>query len=288
MAKKKNITIKQGLDGWIMTYGDMMSLLLTFFVLIVSFSSMQQTKFEQAARSLKDAFGVLAQPESIIEFNDPLVPNHAPRESDLEFLYEVRSVEKMILDQDLSEQVEVKMLENGVVFEMPAPLLFPSGAAEVKAAASPLLERLARMFRKFPGEIRVEGHTDNVPIRSQKFPSNWELSATRAIAVARIFQSLDIPPERLSATGYGEFRPVADNGTAEGRTTNRRVEIMLTWRSEAPPRQDSLPLEPVSAAETPPEEPSGGVGETAAEDAPPSIVAPVTGRLGAAVDIERK
>ncbi len=78
VAKKSNITINTGLPGWVMTYGDMMSLLLTFFVLIVSFSSMQETKFEQAANSLKDAFGVLATPESVIEFNDPLIPNHNP------------------------------------------------------------------------------------------------------------------------------------------------------------------------------------------------------------------
>lgn len=279
MAKKKNITIKQGLDGWVMTYGDMMSLLLTFFVLIVSFSSMQETKFEQAAKSLKDAFGVLAQPESVIQFNDPLVPNHTPTETDLEFLYEVRSVEKALLDQELSEQVEVQMIEDGVLFQLPAPLLFSSGDSRLKTEADPLLERLARMFRKFPGEIRVEGHTDNIPIHSARFPSNWELSASRAVAVARNFHSLDIPPERLSATGYGEYRPLEDNGTAAGRAANRRVEVMLTWRSEAPPRQDSLPLEPDSQA--------AKAAEPADEDAPPAIVAPVTGRLGAAVDPER-
>ncbi|MCP4572095.1 MAG: OmpA family protein [bacterium] len=287
MAKKKNITIKQGLDGWVMTYGDMMSLLLTFFVLIVSFSSMQETKFEQAARSLKDAFGVLAQPESIIKFNEPIVPNHAPEAADLEFLYEVRSVEKAILDQELSEQVEVHLLDDGVLFELPVPLLFPSGAADLKVEANPLLERLARMFRKFPGQVEVQGHTDNVPIHSTRFPSNWELSAARAVAVARNFHGLGLPPERLSATGYGEFRPVADNGTAEGRAENRRVEIKLTWRSEAPPRQESLPLEPVPAAEPAVDPAADTAPEPAIEDTQPAIVSPVTGHLGAAVDIDR-
>ncbi len=102
--KKKNIIIKQGLDDWVMTYGDMMSLLLTFFVLIVSFSSMQETKFEQAVNSLHEAFGVMVNAESVIEFDAPLIPNHDPTDEEAEAIYEVRSVEKFIMEEGLDDR----------------------------------------------------------------------------------------------------------------------------------------------------------------------------------------
>lgn len=225
MARKQNIIVKKGLDEWVMTYGDMMSLLLTFFVLIVSFSSMQQVKFQQAAASLKVAFNVLDSPESVIELNQPIVPPEERPTTDLEFLYEVRSIEKEVLDEGRQDDVQVEITDEGVLFRMTAPFLFASGRAELLPEAAPLLDRLGRMFRKFPASVRIEGHTDNVPIKSAQFPSNWELSAARAVAVARYFQGTGVPPERLSATGFGEFQPVADNATPEGRAANRRVEL---------------------------------------------------------------
>ncbi len=273
MARTRNVIVKKGLDDWVMTYGDMMSLLLTFFVLIVSFSSMQETKFEQAAKSLKDAFGVLAKPEAVIELNTPLVPNHEPRETDLEFLYEVRSVEKMVLDQKHEQDVQVEIRDDGVLFRMTAPFLFGSGQAELLPEAAPLLDRMGRMFRKFPADVRIEGHTDDVPINSPRFPSNWELSAARAVAVARYFQGVGLPPERLAATGFGEHHPVADNGTAEGRAANRRVEILLKWRARQMPRQDALPL-------AGPAEAAAGETDPTAPPTAPTIIDPVTGRLG--------
>jgi len=257
VARRNTITVNEGRQAWIMTYGDMMSLLLTFFVLLVSFSSLQDRKFHQATRSLQDAFGAQGDREAAAGTDDPLVSYLRSVTKDPEFLQEVRSMEQAILDQDLAGEVEVRLLDEGVLIELPAPLLFPSGGAKIKSKAEPILEQLARMFRKFPGDIQVEGHTDNVPINSRRFPSNWELSAARAVAVARNFHGLDIPPTRLSATGYGEFRPVADNETAAGRAANRRVEITLALRSDAPPRQDSLPLEPVSAV-SPVAGPAGG------------------------------
>ncbi len=273
MARKKNIVVKKGLDEWVMTYGDMMSLLLTFFVLIVSFSSMQEAKFQQAAQSLKDAFGVMAMPESVIELNTPLVPDRPSDGGDLEFLYEVRNIEKAVLDAEQEQDVQVEIRDDGVLFRMTAPFLFASGAAELLPEALPLLDRLGRMFRKFPAEVRIEGHTDNVPMNSARFPTNWELSATRAVAVARYFQGLGLPAERLAATGYGEHRPVADNANPEGRAANRRVEILLKWRGRETPRRGDLPLAG----------PEPALREDAAAEAAatvPTIIDPVTSKLG--------
>ena len=119
----------------------------------------------------------------------------------------------------------------------------------------------------------MEGHTDNVPMNSARFPSNWELSASRAVAVARYFQGLGLPAERLAATGYGEHRPVADNADPAGRAANRRVEILLKWRGRETPRRGDLPL---AGPEPAPREPA------AAEAAPtvPTIIDPVTSKLG--------
>jgi len=194
--KKKNITIKMGLDGWVMTYGDMMSLLLTFFVLIVSFSSMQQTKFEQAAASLADAFGVLNNPESVIELNKPIVPNHQPTDEEAEALYEVRSVEKYLVENGMDQDVSVEVTPEGVLFRVDAMFAFEPASADLKPKSEKLLGRLGRFFRKFPYDVRVAGHTDSVPISSRRYPTNWELSATRAVTVARYFQGVGIQPQK--------------------------------------------------------------------------------------------
>ena len=277
-AKKKNIIIKQGLDDWVMTYGDLMSLLLTFFVLIVSFSSMQETKFQQAANSLRDAFGVLATPESVISFNDPLVPNHDPSDEDSDVLYEVRHVEKMILDAELDKQVAVEVRDDGVLFRLNAPFLFKSGGAELAEEPRGVLEEMSKFFTKFPYKIEIEGHTDDIPIGSDRFPSNWELSAARAVTVARYFQSVGMPPARIAATGFGEFRPIADNATAEGREKNRRVEIFLHLNQEDLAKQPDLPFNesPIQLQKIEPE-----FKQKTQEKVPVRpIINPVTGKLG--------
>jgi chemotaxis protein MotB len=274
VAKKcKNITIKQGLDGWVMTYGDMMSLLLTFFVLIVSFSSMQETKFKQAAASLADAFGVMTSAESVIEFNTPIVPNHSPQK-DAEVLYEVRTIEKLLLEEGLQDQVEVNVTEEGVLFRINAPFMFTSGGADLKNEPKTVLDKLASFFNKFPYQVRVQGHTDTIPINSAKYPSNWELSAARAVSVARYFQEKGMPPEKIEATGFGEHRPVGDNATAEGRSKNRRVEIFLKLDKKDLSKNEQLPFKKMDNFA-----PQGQ--ESANENVPVRpIINPVTGKLG--------
>jgi chemotaxis protein MotB len=244
VAKKaKNITIKMGLDGWVMTYGDMMSLLLTFFVLIVSFSSMQQTKFEQAVNSLHDAFGVMAEAESVIEFEQPLVPNHDPTDEEAEVIYEVREVEKFIVEHGIDDKVEVEMKDGRVMFRLDAPFLFESGLAKLKPVSLGVLNKMQGFFKKFPYEVTVEGHTDSHPMHSPVFDSNWELSAGRSVSVARYFQGMGMPPDRIAATGFGEYRPLADNATVKGRQKNRRVEIYLLLEKGNLTKSEKLPFQ---------------------------------------------
>ena len=113
------------------------------------------------------------------------------------------------------------------------PVMFDSGSAQIRPEFTPILEKIAEELMKIPNDIRIEGHTDNRPIHTPMFPSNWELSAARATSVLRFLVKKGIDPSRLSAVGYGEFRPVASNDTPEGRAKNRRVEILILKRKTA-------------------------------------------------------
>jgi chemotaxis protein MotB len=227
MAKQKRpIIVKQGLAGWVMTYGDMMSLLLTFFVLIVSFSSMQDAKFKEVALSLRKAFGIMIQPQSVVRVADPVIPRF-DNEERRDIVLEVDEVRQELTALGLSSEVELDFVPDGIMFRLEAPVLFAPGSSELAAGSHAPLDVVAGFLQKFSGEIRVEGHADTTAIRTARFPSNWELSASRAGAVARYFQGSGLAPERLAATGFAEYRPLADNATAEGRARNRRVEVFL-------------------------------------------------------------
>ncbi len=232
-----------GVASWMVTYGDLMSLLLTFFVLLVSFSTIQEAKFYEAIQSLQGAFGVLKNPPTALEFNELLVPNLSKQERS-EILHEFGKLEQSLLDEGLDTEVDIRMTGEGIAFQIDDSLLFGSGRADLRPKSHPVLDRLAAFLAKFHQDVEITGHTDALPMSSVRFPSNWELSAARAIAVARHIQARGIDPRRIRATGFGEFRPVADNDSAEGRARNRRVELFLKLSE---PRRDwieTLPLEP--------------------------------------------
>ena len=240
--RRKDLIIRRKVDGWVMTYADMMSLLLTFFVLIVSFSSLQQSKFKQAAQSLQEAFGILQHQESVIEFDNPVYPDRINDSEKADVFYEMQELEQVILESGLDREVEIQLQDNGVMFRIQAPFLFGSGLAVLRDEPRNVLEELSVLFKKFPYLIRIEGHTDSIPINSARYPSNWELSSARAVTVARYFQGLGLPPERIAATGYGEYHPIGDNSKAQGREKNRRVEIFLQLDKSDLPRADELPF----------------------------------------------
>ncbi|MFS8572384.1 MAG: OmpA family protein [Clostridia bacterium] len=129
---------------------------------------------------------------------------------------------------DLYDVVAIESTERGIVIHFTDRVLFDTGRAEIKPEAREVLQAVAVELAKLPHHIRVEGHTDNVPIHNERFPSNWELSTARAVTVLRfLIQVGGLDPGRLSAVGYGEYRPIASNDTPEGRARNRRVDIVL-------------------------------------------------------------
>jgi chemotaxis protein MotB len=141
-------------------------------------------------------------------------------------------------DVHIQDKVTVRQTDQGVLITIADSLVFESGQAEIRKEALPFLEGLAEVLAVNTSmkEIRVQGHTDNVPIRSALFPSNWELSAVRAVMVARVLTELyRIPPEQLSAVGHGEFHPLTDNLTPDNRAKNRRVEILVVMNDSDHP-----------------------------------------------------
>ncbi len=240
--------------AWLATFGDLMSLLLTFFVLLLSFAEMDIVKFKDAMGSMQDAFGVSqvgtapgnVAPSSVVDlghekkdllFEDPVSMNFrasAPKAinkiSSKQSVNDdiLKRVKKSISDNGLESSVNVKNTGRGVVIQVRGQLFFNSGSDILKEEAHPLLDDIIGIIEDFPYNMSVEGHTDNQPINTRRFRSNWELSTARAIsALQYIIETGRINPNRLGASGYSDIRPIAENGTSAGRAKNRRVEFII-------------------------------------------------------------
>ena len=198
-----------GAPDWTVTYGDLMSLLLTFFILIASFSSIQESGFKKASGSLNiKAIGGNKKSDD--------------SEVDLENLV------KYIDQDDFKNMVSIKIGEGEVLIRMDAPILFELGRAQLKQSVFKLLEKIGKLVRNWPNKTRIEGHTDDLPINTIEYPSNWELSAARSLSVIHFFEKVSfVDPKKIYYAGYGENKPLVPNTTAENRKKNRRVEIYL-------------------------------------------------------------
>ncbi|MDZ7373512.1 MAG: OmpA family protein [candidate division KSB1 bacterium] len=216
---------KGGAPEWVVTYGDMMSLLLTFFVLLQSFSSIQLSEFQKAMGSLKGALGVLkGQPSASPLYKMPSPDIYPLSEGGRES--EMRELQEYLQAQGIEEEVTVRITEKGIAVTIESPILFDLGRADLKPQFLPLLDRIAVMATR-AREIVIEGHADDLPINTPQFPSNWELSVARALSVLHYFETRGIAPGKMVAIGYGEYRPRVPNDSEENRKKNRRVEIFL-------------------------------------------------------------
>lgn len=226
---------KRGAPAWMTTYGDMVTLLLTFFVLLYSFSSLDVQKFKEVIAAFRGTLGVLDGGRTITDV--PAV-NNAPLDVDaaldrtskeiqqIEELY--KQLQGLIGRGELPGSVELIREERGLVIRFADRTFFDLGKAELRPDARRILKRVGSFLRGLPNHVRVEGHTDSLPINTEKFPSNWELSTARATNVIRfLIEEEGLDPARLSAAGYGEYRPVASNATPEGRARNRRVDLVI-------------------------------------------------------------
>jgi chemotaxis protein MotB len=224
---------EEGAPAWVVTFGDLMSLLLCFFVLLLSFSEMDRNKYRIVSGSMKNAFGI--QRKKPI-FESPRGQKMIAKEFDQSIvLVKVQDVINPIQQeledefQEFKTSVEIEVDENEVTIRMMGEATFDTGQAKLRKEFVPLLLKIGEVLAKTKGEIIIAGHTDNVPLIGGQFRSNLGLSMARAGTVAEyLLKSTSIDPKKLSTMGFGEYRPLASNDTAEGRRKNRRVEIIVS------------------------------------------------------------
>lgn len=230
MAKKdKKSDAPQGAPMWMVTYGDMMSLLLTFFVLILSFSSIQEAGFKQAIGSLKGALGILGDHDYIIHLGKIMIPESTYAVLTRHTMQTTGEISKKLNFVSEYENVEVYEDDNGVNVVIPAKVLFGAGDDRINPAAEPLLKKVgAFLYELKHNKIYIEGHTDSSPINTLRFPSNWHLSTARAISIGTfLHERCAVHNDRLTVAGRAEFDPIAPNDSEENREKNRRVAILI-------------------------------------------------------------
>jgi chemotaxis protein MotB len=228
--RRKNKEETGGSGDWALSYGDMMTLLLTFFVLIVSFSTTELIKFRQAMGSLRGSMGVMMEEEgsSVVKQDKSTPMSVIDRDV---MLMTLQEIEEQVFQMNAQDVVSIEISEESVNFRLDDELLFDLGSATLKPGVQQILGNIAKIIKRFSCNVRVEGHTDNLPIRTPQFPSNWELSSARAISVVRYFvEEQGINPTRMVAVGCGEHHPLVLNTTELNRKKNRRVEISLNWK----------------------------------------------------------
>lgn len=243
MSKRKqgHAEAPENHERWLISYADFITLLMVFFVVMYSMSSADSEKFRQVSASLQKAFNVdVMQGASNVGILDSSAAAAVPMDdliADAEVPQVTRlqnSIQAALNASPQSPDVSVGVDREGVVIRLSGSYLFDSGRAELKPNSLGVLDAIADEIRPVANDIRVDGHTDSTPIDSPRYPTNWELSAARALAVTRYFtETSGVRAGRLVAAGFGEFRPIVPNDTREHRSENRRVEIHLLSSSLA-------------------------------------------------------
>jgi chemotaxis protein MotB len=306
MARKHEHEDHVNHEAWAIPYGDLVTLLLAFFVVMYAVSSVNEGKYRVLSDSLNAAFRGTPRTMEPVPIGDKAAkaktddiaginPGQAIRFKDQEearkkaaanealqvqlrdMTDDLQNAMQLLIDQDM---IRVQRAPSWVEVQIKTDILFPSGSAEIQPAAVDVLERLATILVQRPYPIRVEGHTDNRPIRTAQFPSNWELSAARAARIVRLFEQHGIPSNRMVVAGMGENRPVADNDTEAGRNHNRRVALVILGAppDATDPRPGGMSPGPDHAlAIEPADKTEAGVPAIAAPAAAPGNSAEVTG-----------
>jgi len=237
--RKNDLLEEEEGGGWILTYSDLMTLLLVFFILLFSISSLNEKKFEQVLQSIKVSLKSDLTPAAMMEVLEiPEKPDKSIRIDEYTGLKSrkesiKKDIKSYISQHNLQKSLNVSVLDDKIIVQIRGRTLFGSGEAELKDSAEPVLRELIAVFEAYDEyKINIKGHTDNMPISTMKYPSNWELSAIRATNVLRYLIDRGINPVRLTATGYGSLMPLRPNTTPENRAANRRVEFVLEKRGK--------------------------------------------------------
>ncbi len=215
-------------ERWLLTYADLITLLLAFFIVLYSISRIDAKKFDNVTEALQ---GVLGGGSGIIPGREAIVRSDWSKGGPLKIgnlrLMQSR-VQQAVVAAGMQDDITPIIDERGLVVHVTESALFDEGSAELNARARPALSVVAKSLKGLANSLRIEGHTDSRPINTARFPSNWELSTARAATVVRLFvEEQGWEPDQISAMGYGEFRPIVTNDTPENMAKNRRVDIVV-------------------------------------------------------------
>lgn len=237
-----------GSASWMLTYSDMVTLLLTFFILLFAMSAIDAERFRMTILSIQNALfdytGVMDSPREADAPDSDIVVDVEGGINNVEMALDLGQamldrmqeaetlflqVESFLIRLGMEGVVEVRIEERGVVMELPNQIFFEQGSAELRPQAQEFLEALAQFLKEIEQRVIIEGHTCNLPINTVAYPSNWELSVIRSVRVTRyLVETQGLKPVRFIATGYGEYQPLETNDTPEGRAKNRRVTIVFS------------------------------------------------------------
>ena len=297
MPRRRRATMQDNHERWLVSYADFITLLFAFFVVMYSISQVNESKYRVLSETLVEAF----RPARSLDPIQVGQPSRSPSASAIDIRGDWRgdteqpelgqagglaaedlgNLEQLAqrIETDFAELIEDELLtvranEYWLQVELRDSILFDSGSTELSGRARTIFSDLAGLLQEYGNQIQVEGHTDNVPISSRRYPSNWELSAARASAIVKLLVADGLSPDRLSAVGYGEHQPLGANETEDGRASNRRVALMIARQNLERPSQ---PLQteqfesraPESALDNTQEEPEtvGTQNETAENEA---------------------
>lgn len=221
-------------ERWLLTYSDLITLLMIFFVIMYAMSNVDAAKYKQMSESLKVAMGggktIIGNEDAIsVSEDSDKVTEDIEAKGERAKLEQVKSQVDRYLEQNgMKDSVTTKIDERGLVVSLNDTVFFDIGTAEIKPESQKRIIEIGKILNQIDNYIRIEGHTDNIPIRNSQYSSNWQLSSVRAAnATEFLIANCGIVPERFSSVGYGEYRPILDNSTEEGRARNRRVDIII-------------------------------------------------------------
>ena len=233
MAKKCECA--EGAPAWMTTFSDLMSLLLCFFVLIVSMSSVDPQPFSKASGALRGSLGILSEDPSTMEMVHVIVPKVADVDMG-EISTAISKLQDFVEQQKQQESISVVITSQGIAIRILTPLLFERGMAELNPRGMPYLAKVFDIAKGWGNTIRVAGHTDDLPVNNALYETNWDLSYARAKSIIDFgINYSNLPPEKFSAVGYGEYRPAFPNDSEANRKKNRRVEIFIEYDVDPDP-----------------------------------------------------
>ncbi len=281
MARRKKVEEHENHERWLVSYADFITLLFAFFVVMYSISSVNEGKYRVLSSSLEAVFSDSPRSEEPVQIGElsrgegeisaqpgtpdvptfnielPELPDNTPPPVPEETIRTINDLSQQLsttlADLIDSEDVIIKKGDDWLELEMKSKVLFGSGEARLETKAVPIIGKIAAILQTSANPIHVEGFTDNNPINTPRFPSNWELSAARSASVVHLLERYGLNPSRMTAIGYGEFKPIADNATEEGRKKNRRVVLVVLGHDQS---RRSLDIFDPSSKEIVPSSPS--------------------------------